>query len=123
MQKEEHYKPFAEWKWRSYDGKKRVEIDDFVINHKEDMFFIGTDSQTYPSKKTTIFTTALIAYKMHKGGSIIIHKDRMPMMHYSRSDNADINAAKNIRERFLTGKYGSCYKLENKSDLGTYKIV
>ena len=39
------------------------------------------------------------------------------------SDNADINAAKNIRERFLTGKYGSCYKLENKSDLGTYKIV
>jgi IS605 OrfB family transposase len=26
------------------------------------------------------------------------------------SDNADINAARNILERFVTGKYGSCYK-------------
>lgn len=26
------------------------------------------------------------------------------------TDNADINAAKNILERFLTGKYGSCYR-------------
>jgi transposase len=25
-------------------------------------------------------------------------------------DNADVNAAKNILERFITGKYGSCYK-------------
>ena len=30
------------------------------------------------------------------------------------TDNADINAALNILERFLTGKYGSCYKPENK---------
>jgi len=29
------------------------------------------------------------------------------------SDNADINAAKNILERFLTGPYGAGYKLEN----------
>ncbi len=29
------------------------------------------------------------------------------------TDNADINAALNIRERFLTGKYGSCYKPKN----------
>ena len=26
------------------------------------------------------------------------------------SGNADINAARNILERFLTGKYGTCYK-------------
>jgi len=26
-------------------------------------------------------------------------------------DNADVNAARNILERFLTGKYGTCYKL------------
>jgi len=26
------------------------------------------------------------------------------------TDNADINAALNILARFITGKYGSCYK-------------
>ena len=30
------------------------------------------------------------------------------------TDNADINAALNIVQRFLTGKYGYCYKPENK---------
>ena len=30
------------------------------------------------------------------------------------TDNADVNAALNILSRFLTGKYGSCYKPENK---------
>jgi IS605 OrfB family transposase len=35
------------------------------------------------------------------------------------SGNADIVAALNIRERFLTGKYGSCYKPENKQELPT----
>ena len=30
------------------------------------------------------------------------------------TDNADVNAALNIVQRFLTGKYGSCYKPENK---------
>ena len=35
------------------------------------------------------------------------------------TDNADINAARNILERFLTGKYGSCYRPSNldKADL------
>lgn len=37
--------------------------------------------------------------------------------------NADINAALNIRERFLTGRYGSCYKPENKDNLSMCKIV
>jgi len=32
------------------------------------------------------------------------------------SGNADLTAALNIRERFLTGKYGSCYKLENQQE-------
>ena len=31
------------------------------------------------------------------------------------TDNADINAARNILERFLTGKYGSCYKPLNSN--------
>lgn len=33
------------------------------------------------------------------------------------TDNADVNAALNIVQRFLTGKYGSCYKPENKAVL------
>jgi len=33
------------------------------------------------------------------------------------TDNADINAALNIVQRFLTGKYGSCYKPENQTIL------
>jgi putative transposase len=33
------------------------------------------------------------------------------------TDNADINASRNILERFLTGKYGSCYKPQNKAIL------
>jgi len=32
----------------------------------------------------------------------------------AHTENADINAAKNILSRFATGKYGSCYKPENQ---------
>jgi transposase len=41
----------------------------------------------------------------------------------AHTENADVNAAKNILSRFATGKYGSCYKPENKDNLDTYKIV
>lgn len=41
----------------------------------------------------------------------------------AHTENADVNAAKNILSRFATGKYGSCYKPENKDNLGAYKIV
>lgn len=75
------YKPFAEWKWRDYDGKKYVDIGEFVNFHKEDnYFFIGTDSQNYSKKNSCTFTTALIAYKMRKGGAVIIHRDINPMI-------------------------------------------
>jgi len=33
------------------------------------------------------------------------------------TDNADINAARNILERFFTGKYGSCYKPKTEAIL------
>ena len=39
------------------------------------------------------------------------------------TDNADINASRNILNRFLTGKYGSCYKPENQDNLSTCRIV
>ena len=37
--------------------------------------------------------------------------------------NADINAALNIVQRFLTGKYGSCYKPENSQELTTSRFL
>ena len=67
--------PFSEWNWRSYDGKREVNLDDFVARHLDDLFFIGTDSQ---NKRTCVFTTALIAYKMGLGGSIIIFRQKVP---------------------------------------------
>ena len=41
----------------------------------------------------------------------------------AHTENADINAAKNILSRFATGKYGTCYKPENQDNLSTCKIV
>jgi predicted RNase H-related nuclease YkuK (DUF458 family) len=75
------YSPFAEWGWRSYDGKRKIDVLEFVKSKKEDnFFFIGTDSQNYSKKRTCLFTTVLIAYRMGKGGSVILHRDSVPYM-------------------------------------------
>lgn len=76
--KKTEYPPFAEWKWKRYDGHKKADIDEFIETHRNEMFFIGTDSQNYlKRKKICVFTTVLIAYKMGKGGAIITHTDRV----------------------------------------------
>jgi len=72
--------PFAEWKWRSYDGRKSIDVSKYVEDHKTDLFFIGTDSQNYSKKQMCSFTTVLIAYTMRKGGRIITHKHKVPYM-------------------------------------------
>jgi len=64
------YPPIEDWKWRSYDGKKEVNIDDFIKDHIDDDFYIGTDSQVHGMSRTN-FTTALIAYRRGTGGYII----------------------------------------------------
>lgn len=74
------YGPFETWQWRNYDGKKAVSVDEFIESHKGDIFFIGTDSQNYSKKHACIFTTVLIGYKMRHGGSVIIHRDKVPFM-------------------------------------------
>jgi hypothetical protein len=78
--KKAEWPPFAEWKWRSYDGRRSVSVEEFVERNSECMFFIGTDSQNYSKKNTCVFTTVLIAYKMHRGGTIITHKTRASYM-------------------------------------------
>jgi len=65
------YPAFSEWVWKSYDNSKIVNIDEFIKNHSEAEFYIGTDSQTKKGKCT--MTTALIAYHWGRGGSVIIH--------------------------------------------------
>ena len=80
---------FDEWKWRSYDGKRQINLDEYIAEHKEDIFFIGTDSQNYSKKNSCNFTTVLIAYKMHRGGSIITHKHKTRLI-------------ESLRQRLLT---------------------
>ena len=79
MKKSRDYPPFHEWKWKTYDRKKTVELDEFIERHTEDVFFIGIDSQNYlKRRRTCVFTTALIAYTQGKGGNIILHTDTVP---------------------------------------------
>jgi len=78
--KKPEWPPFVEWQWRSYDGKHKIDIEQFVEDHKADLFFIGTDSQNYSKKRTCIFTTVLIAYTLRRGGAVITHKHGVPYM-------------------------------------------
>jgi predicted RNase H-related nuclease YkuK (DUF458 family) len=78
------YAPFSEWIWRSFDGKKKVNIDEFIDAHREDFFLIGTDSQNYSKNSVCKFTSVLIAYHMGRGGSIIMNTDKVPFMDKSR---------------------------------------
>jgi len=80
MNNKPEWPPISEWKWRSYDGKRHIDPDDYIKLHKDELFFIGTDSQNYSKKRTCVFTTVLIAYKMHRGGSVITHRHIVPFM-------------------------------------------
>jgi len=76
------YRPFDEWAWKSYDGKRKMFVVDFVNAQPKDetFFMIGTDSQNYSKKRICIFTSVLIGYRLHHGGSVIIHRDKVPYM-------------------------------------------
>ena len=77
-ERQREYRPFSEWTWKNYDGDKNVSVDEFISNHMEDFLIIGTDSQNYSKKRICVFTSVLIAYKLYKGGSVILHRDRVP---------------------------------------------
>lgn len=68
------YPPFSQWVWKSYDGKKNRNIDEFIKQHEDAQFYIGTDSQQRKDK--CVFTTVLIGYRMGRGGAIILHSDK-----------------------------------------------
>ena len=74
------YCPIGEWKWKSYDGKSNISLDEFLTEcliTKDMLFFVGTDSQNYSKKRLCVFTTVLIAYKMGKGGRIVVSRDKV----------------------------------------------
>ena len=78
------YAPFEQWKWRSYDGKNIIDIDEFIAKNQEKFFFIGTDSQNYTKHRYCNFTSVLIAYGLGKGGNVILHRDRTAFMPHLR---------------------------------------
>lgn len=83
------YSPFSEWTWRTFEGKQAADINQFIAEHMDHMFFVGTDSQNYSKTKTCIFTSVLVAYKWGKGGCSIIHKDK-------------VSFVESLRQRLLT---------------------
>lgn len=74
------YDPFDQWIWRDYDGKNRVDPQEFIESNTENYIFIGTDSQCYSKKSSTIFTTVIIAYQFGRGGAVIMSKDKTSFM-------------------------------------------
>ena len=78
---------FETWDWRTYSEHKKADLNEFIKIHSEKgaRFYVGTDSQ---QKSSCVFTTALIAYTMGHGGSIITHSDKLPLID-------------NLRERLL----------------------
>jgi uncharacterized protein len=63
------FPPIEEWKWKTFDGLQNANVDNWIKDHINDDFYIGTDSQT--EKKTCKFVTSLIAYRWGTGGCSI----------------------------------------------------
>ena len=78
------YAPFSEWVWKSFDGKRKVSIDEFIETHKEAFFMVGTDSQNYSKNSVCKFTSVLIAYRRGCGGAVIMSTDKVPFMDKTR---------------------------------------
>ena len=56
------FEPFENWIWRKYETSDKVDISGFIEDHKNRLFFIGTDSQNHPSSRTCVFTSVLVAW-------------------------------------------------------------
>lgn len=85
-----NYDSFDSWKWTSYDGKKKLTIEEFLgeLDGSEEIY-IGTDSQNYSKgHKHCKFTSVIILYKRGLGGKILTHLSKTDYMG-------------NLRERLL----------------------
>lgn len=81
----QEYPLFPSWEWKSYDGKSKINLNEFIKSNSDADFFIGTDSQNYrKGKRVCCFTTVLVAYRKGKGGTVILHSDKTPYMEHLR---------------------------------------
>ena len=78
--KSAEYPPLEEWDWKRYGKTGKEDVIEFIMGFKDRKFFVGTDSKLYPKKKSTTFTTVLIAYEMGKGGAVLTHTDNVGFM-------------------------------------------
>jgi len=74
------FEPFEDWVWKQYESSQDADLNAFVERNKDAMFFIGTDSQNYSKSNKCVFTSVVIAYRLGKGGTIIRHTDKRPMI-------------------------------------------
>jgi len=72
------YTPFINWKWKRFGDRTAIEVIDFMGEHPNAEFYIGTDSQNYSrkGKKYCTFTTCLVAYTLGLGGCAILSSER-----------------------------------------------
>ena len=74
------YDSFDKWVWQKYETNHTLDLDEFISENRDCLFFIGSDSQNYPKSKKCVFTTVLVAYRMGKGGRIARYVDKRPMI-------------------------------------------
>lgn len=70
------FPPVLEWEWKNFDRTKIVSIDQFIKDHQDDEFYIGTDSK--PSGRYCQFSTSMIAYRNGTGGYISVSAQKTP---------------------------------------------
>lgn len=76
------FDPVQDWTWMEYEGSLKVDPIAFIDMHRNRLFFVGTDSHSYPKSRTCVFTSVIIAYdydrvnKTGHGASVIRFTDK-----------------------------------------------
>lgn len=69
------YPEVEKWKWVSLEGKI-IDVNQFIQEHLNDDWYIGTDSHAYKTKGFAKFSTALIAYHKGRGGNLAFYNQK-----------------------------------------------
>ena len=74
------FDPVDKWTWTEYESNHKLDIDKFIEGHKNNLFFIGTDSQMHNKSRSCVFTTVLIAYEKGRGGAVARYTDKRALI-------------------------------------------
>jgi predicted RNase H-related nuclease YkuK (DUF458 family) len=58
--------PFETWTWKQFTGNKNRDIKQFILDHKDCIFFVGTDSQQFTKSKKCVWASTLCAWYYDK---------------------------------------------------------